>query len=435
MGGNVTVKIEGNLLKVRSRVISKGSKGRNIKHDSRPVPCASASSSVAANVDVADTSVVVTPGGVRLRPPSPVDSTTVYKAMSFELRDVERVHMDVIARLTKECRMQHAINTIGCEAVLVCLKTLDIEVLHDLLALPAVVEYNRRYDVEPTINQLRFNQAQGILISGRGHLSRNCIHAKFFKTMKMQVTGPRSMDELEGVLEYLRGMVAVMLGCDVKIDKPILHNINSGLQLDFKIDRLALTSELLSTMSIRGKPYESTHRQVQYDPEGKKKYAGVRLRVFSGNEKMMPSLMVFHTGYIMIMARSFKLMETAVKYVSKLVSSGMFARTRLVEPVGNDDADKLAEDNIRMLIHMEINGCTPAVAESADDDASAGCPPQMIAAAAVIEPPVPVVPAQMVPVQIPAVPAAADDGLLLHDMFGCDNADDIDNLINSLLDD
>lgn len=428
MGGHTVVTFEGNLLKVRRRVINKDKRSSKASGNRRPVPSASASSSIAAENAC---SVVTAPSGVYLRPPLPEDSTAIYKAMSCELRNVEKSHIESISNLAKNCNMQHTINTIGCEAVLVSSKTLDIEVLHDLIVLPEVVEYNRSYGVVPTINQLRFNQARGILIAGRGHLSRNCIHAKFFKTMKMQVTGPRTMNELEGVLEYLRGMVAVMLGCHVKIDTPILHNINSGLQLDLKIDRLALTSELMSTMSIRGKPYESTHRQVQYDPEGKKKYAGVRLKVFSGNEKNMPSLMVFHTGYIMIMARSFKLMETAVKYVSKLVSCGTFERTRLPASQGDNssaDIDKMAEESIHMFILNEINGGGGG-ADLESMPINAAGPTTTDANVSV-----PIAPQEAISaVMVPALQASngLENGLPFDDMTH--DVDDIDVFLNSLL--
>lgn len=362
-----TVTFDGEFIRVRKRVSKKAISATNSScrsrskskdsHSSGSIPSTCESS----RGEETSKPVLVTPSGVRLPPPSSLDATNEYVTMRSNLQNVEKKHLGGIKRCTAKCDMEHSINTIGSEAMLVADKHLDIEILHELLMKPEVVEYNRMRNVFPTVNLRRFNQARGILISGRGHLSKNCIHAKFFKTMKIQVAGPRSIDELESILEYLRGMVAAMLGCHVRIDKPILHNINSGLQLKCKIDRMLLTEELQSTMldAMLGSYNESSHRNVEYDPEGKKKYAGVKLRVYSGDEHNMPSLLVFHTGYIMIMARSFEIMELAVKYVCKLSASGIFNRTLLTESASSDDA--LALHSIRNMIMNEISG---------DDDVS-----------------------------------------------------------------
>jgi hypothetical protein len=244
----------------------------------------------------------------------------------------------------------HSVNTVGCDIQLVptdrtvrasALATIDIEVLQTLLELPAVVRYNEAVlGWQPAVQLRRFNDSKGVQISDHGQLSENRIHAKFFKTMKIQVAGPKTAAEFLGVAEYLRGLVAAMLQRGVMLETMSIHNINSGIRLGMRLDRQLLTGQLLR-LEEPWRFHDVRHDNVEYNPLGKKAYAGIKMRIVlessTGKQPKVPKALMFQSGYVMIMACSYDVMHAAVRYICKLATHGVFEAARVVADNGADN--------------------------------------------------------------------------------------------------
>ena len=245
----------------------------------------------------------------------------------------------------------HVVNTVGFDIQLALAvrgsgspKVLDVEVLDELMQKPEVVEYNRRVlGWQPVVQPLRFNDSKGLLIGGKGWLSKNKVHAKLFKTLKVQIAGPQSGDELLGVAEYLRGLVQAIMGLAIKLDSISLHNINSALKLSTKLNRAVLSARLLALLEDDEWTDGRTvvHYEVDFRPKGKKAYAGVKmfLAANDASEAKMPTLLFFACGYVMIMSRSHEVLLEAIRYMRELEARGVLrdaSATAAAEP--DDDA-------------------------------------------------------------------------------------------------
>ncbi len=240
---------------------------------------------------------------------------------------------------------------------------IDIEVLQELLEKPEAVAYSGRVlGWQPSVCDKRFNDSKGVTIAESGLLSKNKIHAKFFKTMKIQVAGPKSTAEFLGVAEYLRGLVQAVLGYAVKLDSLKLHNINGGLNLGMKLDRQVLTDQLLALMEDgEWQRRNVRHQSVEFNPFGDEAYAGIKMRLLvetgsgRGVDKS-PMVLMFQSGYVMIMASSFRVLRHAVRYMSTLAHRGLLkeASERLLSMSDGADGGGLGDDEIRKMLKDEM---------------------------------------------------------------------------------
>ena len=176
--------------------------------------------------------------------------------------------------------------------------------------------------MQPVILEKLFNDSKGVTIADSGKLSENKIHAKFFRTMKVQVTGPRSVAESLGVAEYVRWLVQVMVDYDIVIDQLKLHNINYGVKMNMRgksLDRKIVydkLNELMSDCNEMGKAVHVNH--VTFDEA---QYAGIKLKLHvevNGHSKKSPTLLIFQSGYVMIMACSFDVLAKVVEYMDQV---------------------------------------------------------------------------------------------------------------------
>ena len=222
---------------------------------------------------------------------------------------------------------------------------IDLPVFSQIAMDPDIIEYNNRVlGWQPEVGEISFNVSKSLAVSKKGQLSKNKIHAKVtewvimpqtflriifqssfqvFKQLSVQVTGPTTMQEILGVSEYLRGYIASVLMLSNYANPLLLHtltvdNINYGIKLGMSLKREELAGKLKNLESHGEDTWKRCHTNVELNAVGKEGYAAIKISVHTPGILKPTKVMIFGSGYIMIMAKDVKSLTSAIKYICDL---------------------------------------------------------------------------------------------------------------------
>lgn len=210
---------------------------------------------------------------------------------------------------------------------------LDIGIIGELLAMEDVVEYNERtIQRQPVLSTKNFgkNQPQLSLSQDKAQGS-NAISIKLLATLKLHITGPKALDELQRLAEYGRGLVEVMKGGSrVRLSSFKCDLMNTTTRLGCRV-RLPELDDYLRDED------DGRVMNVSYDTN---KHAAVHYQLYVGDlvtdHKDHPKVQVFDSGCMIIAAKSYELLAEAYVHSTQTVSN--FCSAGGGKPVRNETA-------------------------------------------------------------------------------------------------
>jgi len=195
----------------------------------------------------------------------------------------------------------------------------DAHLIPDMMKDERIQAYNiATVGCTPTVGDVDFNEAKILTLNqdkppkGAPANEFNSISTKWFANCGWQMTGPKSFKQFLGFAEYNRGLAQAIKQLPIKLLSFNIEMINFVFSFGngVEVNRMQLRDYL--------KCNDDAVLNVRYDT---KVHAAViyTLSNLESDSSTFPTVMVFFSGFVIIIAKNFKVLLQAFEHVTRMV--------------------------------------------------------------------------------------------------------------------